>query len=532
MSRFSFLLLILISASSGLKGANADDPYDRLRDRLDRTEQALEESERKARRAEAQAERLRSMLVDQTLEVKAEVKERERQEALARLQEVEQLEKRHKQEQNLRNWAVANFDDTRHGRLPEMNVGRRLKRLQKAKLLATRALLEFPDLSRLAIINGRALNTFLDLCGKAALNHQQYKNEFARLQGLGHRVGGNCLLRREDLEKLRFTKGPRKNAMVFDATRGALTLDWPPILHSDGKYSVHFRALEKAKEKALEDLRNGKRVNALTKYEMFEAADKIRELFAKEYEFFCGDWKRGKYDANYVSEYLAAERFVFGLRSDIAQFVQALTIDDVTSDELFDPQDGLLAGQQNNAIAVEDLMAFMVKRGYRFGEATQRGEHVYKAIYDQMVDYYMDLHAIQVAMEKKESEFAEMERDAEELLRSSRWDPTQDLVAALTAKPPENFLDYAMLLAQSVSKCGVSLQRQTARPVEPKPKWTEFEVGDRVSNKGYKIWWRGHVVELVGHQYRVEMFFVGPQFQRKWQTGAVYEFSEGQIKRL
>jgi len=89
-------------------------------------------------------------------------------------------------------------------------------------------LLEFPQQSRLAITNGRALNTFLDLCGKAALNHQQYRKDFERLTQLGHQIGGQRVLRREDIERVQFKKGPRESAMTVDAKRGALTLDCLP----------------------------------------------------------------------------------------------------------------------------------------------------------------------------------------------------------------------------------------------------------------------------------------------------------------
>jgi len=235
-----------------------------------------------------------------------------------------------------------------------------------------------------------------------------------------------------------------------------------------------------------------------------------------------------------AKQYQAALHFVHGLRSDISQFVQARTIDDVTSNELFDPHEGLFAGaKQNDAIAVEDLMVFMVKRGYRFAAAKSNGEQVYLDIYDRMVDYYMDLHAIQTAMEKTDSEIAELEREGEELLRNSRWDPTNDLIRALSARPPENLLEYGLMLARDVASAGESIQRQNAVTASPKsePKWTEFEVGNRVTNKGYKIWWWGHIVEVNGNRYRVEMSYVNSAFQGKWRKGSIYEFTDGQMKR-
>ena len=111
------------------------------------------------------------------------------------------------------------------------------------------------------------------------------------------------------------------------------------------------------------------------------------------------------------------------------------------------PATGIVGRAPDGLIAVEELLAFLVKWGYRFGPAKPDGEAFYKALYGQMVQYYMDLHTVQVAMERSEQEgqqkIAKLEQDADELLRSSRWDPTQDVIAVLTAKPPENILDYA-----------------------------------------------------------------------------------------
>jgi len=259
--------------------------------------EALERSQQRLVRAQSQVQILRDKLINQALEIKAEVKEGEHQEGLEILDKKERLEQETKHQQDLRRWAVENFDNTRHGRLPEMNVGRRLKRLQKAKLLATRVLLEFPDLSRLAITNGRALNTFLEVCGKAALNHKQYAKEFAQLEREEHRVGGDRFLRRQDIEHLQFRKGPRKNAMAFDATRGALALDWPALLLLRD-YAEHRRALEQAKQEALENLRKGHSIDPATQLRMLEAADRITELFNKEYREFHEAWKVGKYDAH------------------------------------------------------------------------------------------------------------------------------------------------------------------------------------------------------------------------------------------
>jgi hypothetical protein len=510
---------------------SGSDPYELLLDKIDRLETELVSSE-------TQVERLRSMLVDRTLEVKERVKDQDREEAIKLREKKAGIEQQHRDDQYLRDWAVANFDDTRYGRLPPTKVGAHIKRLQKAKLVATRVLLELPEQSRHAIINGRALNTFLELCGKAALNHQQYRKEFERLAELGHKVGGQRVLGRKDIERVQIQKGLRENALVYDAKRGALPLDWPAVLQINPDYSRHLRSLEQAKAVAEADLNQGRQIDALTQMQMFQAADDINRLFAKEYKLFLGDWKEDLHDAAAAAQYHAAEQFVQGLRSDIAQFVAARSIADVRCDELFNSPDALFAdGQASDAIAVEDLMAFMAKRGFRFGPAKPNGEAVYNAIYKLMVDYYLDLHSVQVAMEQADREtsqkIAKLDREADQLMRSSIWDPTKDTVAMLTAKPPESAWDYARLLGQAIAEYGRSQEQSSAPPEPPAtPKWTEFQEGDRVSNKGFQIWWRGHVKKLVGDRYQIEMIYVAPAFQSRWQVSGIYEFSEGQIKRL
>ncbi len=527
MTRSQSVFILLVCAGFPVRADEVSD----LRRQLAETE-----SERDA--AQDQVATLRSQLIENTLEVKERVKDKERQQALDIRKEKTELTEKHHNEQYLRNWAVANFDDTRHGRLPTTRVGEYIKRLQKAKLAATRVLLEFPQQSRLAITNGRALNTFLDLCGKAALNHQQYRREFDRLTELGHQIGGQRVLRREDIERVQFKKGPRESTLTVDAKRGALTLDWPALLLADSDCSEHLRSLEQAKTEAEAELREQRPVKAATQMQMLQAADEIKKLFDKEYKRFHEEWKTGGHDAVVASQYLAAQQFVQGMRSDIAQFITARSLADIRCDELFEGAEALFSGgPQNEPVAVEELMAFMVKRGYRFGAAKTGGEQVYQMLYNQMVDYYLDLHRIQVALEEADREYSQevsrLDRETDELMKSSTWDPTADTIKMLTAKPPEGFLDYALLLGQSVADYGRA-QDQPSQPAEPPltPKWTEFEPGDRVSNKGFRIWWRGRVVELVGDRYRIEMFYVDPAFQSRWQVTGIYEFAEGQIKRL
>jgi len=91
-----------------------------------------------------------------------------------------------------------------------------------------------------------------------------------------------------------------------------------------------------------------------------------------------------------ASKYMATQQFVQGLRSDIANSSRSLsggrplrrTIQ--RSGRLFS------GGPQNEPVAVEDLMAYMVKRGYRFDKAKTGGEQVYQTLYASMVDYYLD----------------------------------------------------------------------------------------------------------------------------------------------
>lgn len=549
--RFRGVLVIpfvagLVAVAPQLNGADGTpSEVEHLRELLARTEQKLARTEKELESTEqtlegtsSQLETLRRQLIEKTLEKKAEVKAEEREKALHLLEQTRELDRQYQHEQDVRNWAVTNFDNTRYGRLPESEVGYRMKRMQKAKLLATNMLLEFPDQSRMAVVNGRALNTFLELCGKAAVNHQQHKEHFARLQELGHSVGARCVFEQAQIGLLRLKKGPRHTAMAIDVKQGALTLEWPGVIRSQSVYQEAIATLETARESALEDLKQGNRINPATQYDMLMAADEIAEQFEKDYRSFHEGFRQGKFDAVAVKQYTDARRFVAQLRLDIAQFLQSRSLSDVTSNDvlesLFPP------GQTERPIAVEQLMACMVVKGYRFDEAlSSSGEQVHKMLYDEMVAYYMDLQSIQVAMDEKKWENAgeiwDMQQNAEELLRSSQWDPVKDLIAALRAKPPENAADYALILADNVvdyARSAGPRQPRPAPPEDPVPAWRAFEVGNRVSNKGFKIWWRGHVVALPGSRYRVKVFYVDPAFRHKWQMHEVYEFAEGEMKLL
>lgn len=533
---WAFVLPLAAGLASVGPQVAAENPtpseVEHLREKLAKTEKRLASTS-------SQLETLRRQLIEKTLEKKAEIKAEERERALEQLEQTRELERKYRHEQDVRSWAVTNFDNTRYGRLPESEVGYRMKRLQKAKLLATNVLLEFPDQSRMAVINGRALNTFLEVCGKAAVNHQHYKDQFAQLKELGHSVGGQCVFHRAQVETLRLKKGPLHAAMAIDVKRGALTLDWPTVIGTGTLYQEPIATLEKAREAALADLRNGNRISPATQYDMFVAADEIAERFEKDYRTFHDAFGQGKFDAVQVKQYMDARYFVAQLRVDIVQFLQSRSLDDVTSndvlDSLFPP------GQSERPVAVEEIMACMVIQGYRFDEALGGGQQVHKMLYEQMVAYYMDLQTIQLAMDEKKWENAaevwDRQEDAEELLHRSQWDPTSDLIAALTAKPPENWFDLGAMLATGALRYGQSTPRQPqqprpAPPEDPTPAWRAFEVGNRVSNKGFKIWWRGHVVALSGSRYRVQVFYVDPAFRHKWQMHEVYEFAEGQMKLL
>jgi hypothetical protein len=542
MTRGTCLWVLVLSLGAEFAAfgpqVGAADPVpsevDYLRQKLGRTEKALA-------RTSSQLELLRHQLIEKTLEIKAEIKEGERVKAEQQLERAEELERQHRYEQGVRDWAVANFDNTRYARLPEMEIGQRLKQLQKAKLLATRSLLEFADESRLAVVSGRALNVFLELCGKAAVNHQQYREQFARLEELGHAVGGQRIFERSHIEYLRLKKGPRHSTMGIDVKHGALTLDWPWVIHNHERYREHTAAIDEARELAWEDLQSGRRIDPAVQNQMYQAADEICAEFAQDYEDFRAVVKAGKGNGAMLRQYLIAKDFVGQLRLDIVQFLQSRSLDDVTSndlvDQLFPP------GQPERPVAVEELMAAMVLKGYRFDAAIgSSGEQVHKMLYDQLVDYYLDLQRVQVTMGEQDWEnpakINQMRHDAQLTLRSSQWDPVPDALAMLRARPPENLLEYALMFAQTMTSLGRSVQPAAAAPAappprpEPEPKWMAYEVGDRVSNKGFKIWWRGTVIELTGSRYRVELFYVNPAFRQKWELGRIYEFSDGQMKRL
>ncbi len=297
----------IVAGWGGLHGLAADPPN------LGEASQRLIARE-KAEQFRALADQQRYLLVQQALAIQ----EKEKQQATEELARLAVAKERVEHLRNTQAWALGNtFEAGRRGILYEpQQLSKTIARWQNARENSLRAFLEFPEQSRGAIKDGRALNFFFDLCSDIAMSHELWRSQLqdelrrtdARIRELrehpssGERredaqkelaalekecdetksrlailgtLSGKPLLNREHVAQLRFRKGLVGPALVISRD-DPMPLTWPYVLARDEDFAALRKALESAKAAALDELKGNKGISPATQANLMSAADDLR----------------------------------------------------------------------------------------------------------------------------------------------------------------------------------------------------------------------------------------------------------------
>ncbi len=378
---------------------------------------------------------------------------------------------------NVRNWALADWEPRQRRLLPPVEkLDHRIREAERISDQWKHIFLQYSNQTRGAIASGRALNFFLDLCGSAALNQQSYreqlreellyletkkeqlrgvflsgtaaeqedaKRELDRLDNLREelelkqdilsRLSGAKALTRDHRQKIQFQRGLLGGKIVSNQRDGALPLNWPSLLVTDAAYEPFRQAVELAKEQAVADLRNGKRVRPETQRLLFNAADTIHSTFERYRKAYFQ--RKETHTSSTNDQFFEADRFIKSLRVGIVRFVAASDISDVEPDREFEGE------------TIDELLAYMSNQGLRFAPPDRNSEYVYEVIYRQLVSYYSQLYSLQRAVEYDEQNVAELRQREGKLFHEQYRSTMDDLENALKARPPrdlaEQFVDFA-----------------------------------------------------------------------------------------
>ncbi len=405
--------------------------------------------------AEAMAEAARIKLQQQRLKLIAQELENSRKEKQKIGEEQKRLELevstlRHRND--MRDWVLGRFEAADRDRIPKTDAfNRRFAQWETARQQYRDLFLRFPEQSRGAVASGRALNFFLDSCGGVAadirLTDEKLKDTLAvlrhehpmaegpdreRIEALMRdietrrdvlfRVGGKEFITPYIRDRLIFQRGLTGPKLTISShpEDGALPLNWPPLLKNNPKYDHYLREMETAKYEALNELRGGMPVSSAVQSRMLSAADEIYLQFEHEIKDFHQAFdKYNKFD---FDQFRRTKQFVHNLRAGVSRFVHAREIADVEPSKF-------------EGKTIEDLLVYMMEQGLTFGQADANSEPAYKLVYEQLVDFYVNLHGLRRATLETDNEVAQLDQRIDKLIDMQRPTTVDDLERLLKADP-------------------------------------------------------------------------------------------------
>jgi hypothetical protein len=246
-------------------------------------------------------------------------------------------------------------------------------------------LLSRDEATKGAISRGSALNFFLEKLGAPAFDHALYRELTKQKQSLAgpqrpeklltQGSEGEFVLDESTTGHIRYTRGSTGAKLTGRLNEGPLDLAWPAVLRSEG-FTPLTRRIEKARDKALDELRSGKPVSSAAGDELLEAVNSLcRRLTAEKL----------KNSGNELWRWVLAERHGKLLMGGAYRLVEARTLDDAVVDTF-------------KSGTIEELLAFMHRHNLRFAEADANGESAYNSIAEMMIRYYSDLEALRGAV--------------------------------------------------------------------------------------------------------------------------------------
>ncbi|MEI8372853.1 MAG: hypothetical protein WCJ35_08470 [Planctomycetota bacterium] len=544
-----FLLAAILVGRGGLHALAADPPN------LEAENQRLIFHEA-AEQARALADQQRYLLVQQALVIQ----EREKLQATKELGRLAVARERIEHLRNTQAWALGNaFEGGRRGILYEPeHLSKTLIRWQNARDNSLRAYLEFPEHSRGAIKDGRALNFFFDLCADISMSHElwrsQLQDEFRRLDArirelkehpvgatllqeeaqkelaalekecgktkaqlsILATLGGKPLLNREHLAHLRFRKGLVGPALVISRD-DVMPLTWPYVLAVDEEFTDVRNALEIAKGKALDELKGNQGISPPTQASLMSAADDLRNTFegakSRLLEKSTGDGVR-------VQQYLDARHFMQEVRASVYRLVAARQLADVMPTESFSGQ------------TVDQLLSYMARQGLRFAPAEVNGDAAYEMVFRLMTDYYTGLHSLAMAVDQNDRNLANIDAEASQLMDVRNRDTLAALKEVLEARPKcdpfAKFCDVAEGIAairDTLFPAGQPLGAVAPFPAAGMP---TFQPGAAVcENYLGERQWRGVVTRVDGPNYWVRILY---SHKKDCHVGREYAFRKHLLK--
>lgn len=536
----------------------------------------LEEERLKRERAEADRQRQQLFL--------AALRIQEKQQEAAKNERglVEAQKARLERTVSLQNWALGSFESSsRETGYQYPQLAPRLHALEKIHDQWKHVFCNQPAESKGAIVSGRAMNFFLELCGSVAVDQSlcrdQCRTERETLEALSERLakrpapadakeresleqeradcrrslaeirakqevlaqlGGKPLLRREEVRHLRFQKGVLGPKLIISASGDPLPLEWPSVLLENSECQPALRAMESAKNQAIRELSEGNGITAQTQKQLLEAADEIHWHYRQ-------DWCRTCLpppDAVTFSRYIQAKHFVQGLRMGVARFVEAKQVRDVTFDQPFVDLASDSPGEDAIVRPVEDLLVYMVQRGLRFAPADVNGEDAYRRTYELLVDYYGSLYRLHLLIQQEKEQVAALDKRSEKLMEIQYRDNLESLAKAIRAANERDAFAKARDAAVVFQASGGQKFMEgffasffgspgTAGDQGPANAGARggagFQQGDRVCNRGILRWWSGTVMAVDGERYRVRIdYSANGQYRR----GETYDFLAGELK--
>jgi hypothetical protein len=414
---------------------------------------ALAKQKAQARRDEALAQAKRTQIVMRALELEALRKKQLRGEglSLAELRARKSAQVEFKKRVN--GWAMERFEPRRVvGSMPR-NAPRLLQRWEKARMIARTQFLRFPEKSRGAIKNGRALNYFLDLLGPTAMQHslaadyakqnQLETTATSRLVAIAIRLKAapagdhrNALISERDRlriqlarlrlierlgAKLAISEQQMRNLSITTSSYGAklkirlgrdtvdpLPLEWPHVLRRP-KYAAVCLEIETLKKSILNQLKQGQHINPESCAKLMKAVEDLQSRFRENFRNYS------------FRERNPARKFIMTLRHGAGEIIRANYTEDIKPKAF-----------QGRTIA--ELLAYMTRHDLRFAEANANEEKAHAYIFQLLVSYYSDLYSLHLSLKEQETELVALDRKIKKLAAQEREETVTRILRHLDEK--------------------------------------------------------------------------------------------------
>lgn len=240
-----------------------------------------------------------------------------------------------------------------------------------------------------SIVRGTALNFFLDKLGAPAFDHALYRELTKQKQSLAEPdrpatlldqgSAGAVVLDEKITRHIRYSRGVFGNKETGRLNEGPLDLAWPAVLRRDA-FKTHRDSIEKARDKALAELRSDKPMSNATSDQLLDAVKSLMKLVNEEKRKWMGTGRGEE-----LWSWVLAERHAKLLMGGAYRLIEARGSGDVVVETF-------------KSGTIEDLIAFMYRNNLRFVAADANGETAYRTIAEMMMRYYADIEALRAAV--------------------------------------------------------------------------------------------------------------------------------------